>query len=194
MTSHRLSPIAAALAAALAAGGVLTAAAQSLTIVEGTVTSATATSATVTTKSGKTAVTITGRTRVTRRLPATLADIKVGSFLGVAASKAPDGALTAVSINILDAIKNVASRGQFRMESGNIMTNADVTSVVIGKAGRTIKMAYKAKAATIFVPATTPIHRIERGKLTDLKAGQRVTVRGTAGANGGVTASSITIE
>jgi hypothetical protein len=194
MRFERLHLVAFALAVVVAASGALAARAQTTAVVQGTLASITATSAEVTTSSGKQTVIINGNTRVTRSLSTTLADIKVGSFLGVAASKGPNGKLTAVSINILDAIKDIARKGQFPMASGNIMTNADVTSVVTGTSGRTIRMTYEGKTATIAIPPNTPIHRIAVGKLTDLKAGQRVIVRGAAAANGGVTASSISIE
>ncbi|HEV2439414.1 MAG TPA: DUF5666 domain-containing protein, partial [bacterium] len=92
------------LAAAAVAGGALSAAAQSSTTVEGTIASATATSATVATKMGSTTVTLNEKTRVIRRLPATLADVKVGTFLAITATKAANGTLTAVSMNILDAL------------------------------------------------------------------------------------------
>jgi hypothetical protein len=173
--------------------GALSTAAQPVTTLEGTVASATATSATITTEQGQTTVTLTPNTRVTRRLPATIADIKTGSFLGVAAAKRPNGTLMAVSVNILDAIRKVASVGQFPMESGNIMTNAAVSAVVVRKTGRTIKMDYDNKSAFIFIPDDVPIHRVVLGKPSDLKAGQHVTVRGEA-AGGTITAASISIE
>lgn len=173
--------------------GVLPTAAQPVTTLEGTVASATATSLKITTEQGQTTVILTPKTRVTRRLPATIADIKVGSFLGVAAAKQRNGTLMAVSVNILDAIRKVARVGQFPMESGNIMTNADVTAVVQRKTGRTIKMDYEGKSAIIFIPDNIPIRRVVMGTPADLKAGQRVTVRGEA-AGGGITAASITIE
>ena len=136
---------------------------------------------------------LTDQTRVIRRLPATLAEIKTGTFLAVTASKAADGTLTAVSVNILDGLPN-ARKGQWPMESGNIMTNMNVTSVVTGTSGRTIKLNYQDQSTSIVVPEKTPVLRIALGKLTDLKAGERVTVRGDADGYGVITASSITIE
>lgn len=190
---HLRARIAIAILAASVAASALSAAAQSSTTIEGTVASATATSATVTTKMGSTTVTLTDKTRVIRRLPATLAEIKTGTFVAVTASKAADGSLTAVSVNIIDALKE-ARRGQWPMETGNIMTNMTVTSIVTGTAGRTIKLAEKDQTTTILVPEKTPIRRIELGKLTDLKAGTHVTVRGDNDGYGVITASSITIE
>jgi uncharacterized protein DUF5666 len=193
MTSCRVQlPV--AVLASIALGGVaLGAAAQSATTVEGTIAAVTPTSATIATKTGSTAVTLTDQTRVSRRLPATLADVKVGTFLAITASKAADGSLTAVSMNILDVIPS-ARKGQWPMESGNIMTNMNVTSIVAGKSGHTLTLSYQGQNTSIVVPDNTPIRRIALGKLTDLKAGQHVTVRGDADDYGVITASSITIE
>jgi uncharacterized protein DUF5666 len=193
MSPRGVRVLAATLAAAAVAAGAGNALAQSATTVVGTIASATATSATVTTKTGSTTVMLTGRTRVIRRLPATLAEIKTGTFLAVTASKAPSGTLTAVSINILDALPG-ARKGQWPMESGNVMTNMNVTSVVTGKSGRTLKLRYQDQSTSIVVPANTPVHRIVLRKPTDLKAGEHVTVRGATDGYGVITASSITIE
>jgi uncharacterized protein DUF5666 len=193
MTSSRVRAFAAALAVAAIAGGALSAAAQSTATVEGTIANATPTSATIATKMGSTTVVLTNQTRVIRRLPATLADVKVGTFLAITASKAADGTLTAVSMNILDAMPS-ARKGQWPMESGNIMTNMNVTSIVEGKSGRTLKLSYQDQNTSIVVPAGTPIRRILLGKVADLKAGEHVTVRGDNDGYGVITASSITIE
>ena len=192
MTSFRVRALVAALAVALAAGAV-GAAAQSATTVEGTIANATPTSATIATKMGSTTVMLTNQTRVIRRLPAALADVKVGTFLAITASKAADGTLTAVSMNILDALPN-ARKGQWPMESGNIMTNMNVTSIVTGKSGRTLKLSYQDQNTSIVVPDKTSIRRIALARVTDLKAGDRVTVRGERDAYGVITASSISIE
>lgn len=172
------------------AGG---AAAQTATTIEGTIAAATPTSATIATKMGSTTVMLTNDTRVIRRLPATLADVKVGTFLAITASKAADGTLTAVSMNILDAIPS-ARKGQWPMESGTIMTNMNVTSVVAGKTGHTLTLRYQDQNTSIVVPDNTPIRRIALGTATDLKTGDHVTVRGEADGYGVITASSITIE
>ena len=168
------------------------ASAQTAVTVAGSLASVAPTAATIATAAGTTTVIITNETRVSRRLPATLADIKPGSFLAVTSSKAGDGTLTAVSISIIDAFRTTARRANYTMESGNIMTNADVTSVVTATSGRTIKMAFEGQAITILVPDETPVRRIEPATIADLKVGQHVTVRGSS--NGGITAMTISID
>jgi hypothetical protein len=169
-----------------------TAAAQPATTLEGTVASSTATSAVITTEQGQMTVVLTPKTRVTRRLRATLADIHVGSFLGVAAAKQPNGTLLAVSVSILDALRNVVRAGQFPMESGNVMTNAAVTAIVVRKSGRSVKMDYNSTSAFVYIPDTTPIRRVVLAKPADLTPGAHVTVRGESD-RGRVTAASISI-
>lgn len=206
--AHSVRRIALALTGIFAACGLAAAQNQSLAAVEGTVASATATSATtvegiitnatpasatIVTEKGSTTVMLTNQTRIIRRLPATLAEIKTGTFLAITASKAADGTLTAVSMNILDAIPD-ARKGQWPMEDGNIMTNMHVTSIVTGRSGRTIKLSYQDQSTSIVVPDNTPVRRIEPARVADLKAGTHVAVRGTAGPNGSVTASYISIE
>ena len=192
MGSGRVRILAAVVALAALAGGAAGATAQPVTTVMGTVASAMAKSATITTASGTMTVTFTDGTRVIRRLPASLGDVKAGTLLAVTASKAGDGTLSAVSITILDALPE-SRRGQWPMESGNVMTNMNVTSVVVGTAGRTIKLRYKYQIATIRVPDNTPINRVELGTVADLKAGAHVTIRGAAGADGSVAAQFISI-
>ncbi|HLW47303.1 MAG TPA: DUF5666 domain-containing protein [bacterium] len=195
MSAHRRSELAIAIAVTVLviATGSLGAAAQPVTSLEGTVASATATSATITTEQGQTTVILTPKTRVIRHLPAGVRDIRVGSFLGVAATKQPNGTLLAVSVNILDAVKRIARSGQFPMASGNIMTNAGVTAVVVKKAGRSIKMDYDGKSAFVYIPDNVAIHRSVLGTPADLKRGQHVTVRGDADG-GRIMAASITIQ
>lgn len=193
MTSCRVQFPIAVLAVITLAGVAVSAAAQSATTIEGTIAAATPTSATIATKTGSTTVNLTTQTRVIRRLPATLADVAVGTFLAVTARKAPDGTLTAVSINILDAVPS-ARKGQWPMESGNIMTNMNVTSIVAGKSGHTLTLRYQDRKTSIVVPDNTPIRRIAPGTVTDLKAGDHVTVRGEADDYGVITAAFITIE
>ncbi len=136
-----------------------------------------------------------GDTFVLDRLPAKLEDITVGDYIGVAAQKEADGALTAVSINIFaPALRGRIREGQFPMETGNIMTNAVVTQYVSRVAGRTVSLTFKEGTATITVPPSADIHRLVISALGDLRVGMRVTVRGSQNADGTVTASSVTVE
>jgi hypothetical protein len=185
---HRSLAAAAIVFLAAAAG-----AAQTATTLDGTIAAATPTSATIATKTGSTTVMLNGATRVIRFLPAALADIKVGTFVAVTATKTSGGTLTAVAVTILDALPGTR-KGRWPMESGQIMTNMNVVSIVAGKSGRTLRLRYQAQTTSIVVPDTTPVRRVELGDVADLKAGTHVTVRGETDAYGVFTASSITIR
>jgi hypothetical protein len=193
MSRFRVHTLAIALVLAAAAAVPHGAAAQPATTVEGTIAKATATSAVVTTSTGTTTVTLNDSTRVIRTFPATFADVKVGTFMAITASKAADGALTAVSMSIIDSMP-ASRKGQWPMESGSIMTNMNVTSVVAGKSGHTLTLSSADQRTTIAVPDNTPVHRITVGKIGDLKAGQHVRVHGENDGYGVMTASFVVIE
>jgi hypothetical protein len=80
------------------------------------------------------------------------------------------------------------------MESGNVMTNMKVTSIVAGKSGRTLKLTYQGQSTSIVVPDGTLIRRIMPGSVGDLKTGAHVRVRGEADAYGVITASYVSVE
>ncbi len=124
-------------------------------------------------------VDLTKDTLVLERQPASLADITAGEALGVAAKKGADGSLTATSINIFSPeLWNEVKKGQFSMESGEVMTNAVVDNLTVDMVmGRTLFMKYGDVTAAITVPPQTDIHRILTVRGADLKPGLTVSVR-----------------
>jgi hypothetical protein len=137
----------------------------------------------------------TAETFLIDRLMANLEEIKAGDFVAVTARKESNGSLTAVSINIFaPAMRGRVREGQWPMETGNIMTNAVVTEYVSRVSGRTISLAITGGSPTIAVPPGAEVHRLVLITLHDLRAGMHVTVRGSANADGSVTASSVTVE
>jgi hypothetical protein len=137
----------------------------------------------------------TPETRVKTRQPARPEDIVAGEFIAVTAKKEADGALTAVEINILPAsLRGKIREGQWPMETGNIMTNAVVTEDVTRVSGRTLSLTYKDGTAMINTPPQAIVHRLTLVTLVDLKAGMRVTARGTTNADGSIAASFIIVD
>jgi hypothetical protein len=180
--------------AMLTAGPPAGAAPASMTVA-GTIASVSGAGLTVTTPSGSTSVLTGPTTRVFRLTPAAFQDIKVGHFIGVTARKEPNGSLTAVEIHIFPpSLRGRIHEGQFRMATGNLMTNATVTQYLSRVSGRTVTLKYQGGTTTIAVPPNTPVRRLTVGSLDQLKAGMHVTVRGTANENGSLTASSITVQ
>ncbi len=140
-------------------------------------------------------VNTTAETFLIDRLQAKLEDIKAGDFVAVTARKESNGSLTAVVINIFaPAMRGRVREGQWPMETGNIMTNAVVTEYVSRVSGRTISLAITGGTPTIAVPPGAAVHRLVLITLHNLRAGMHVTVRGSANADGSVTASSVSVD
>lgn len=134
-------------------------------------------------------------TFILERKVAALASIQPGDALGVAAVKASDGALTATAINIFaPEFWQIVRKGQFPMADGQVMTNAQVERLGSQVEGNTLYLKYEMLVAAIAVPATAEIHRSYLAKLSNLKIGMTVTVRGDLGADGSIAASSVSFD
>ncbi len=176
-------------------GGLAAYAVPAIVIVDGTIAQVARDSLVLTTAGGRTLCKTSAATIIRRRLPARIEDIKVRDYIGVAASKAPDGSLTAVDINIFPTgSQGVIRDGQSMMSSGNVMTNAVVTEYVTGVSGRTVTLAYGGGTAKITVPPAATVHRLVVTTRSDLRPGRHVIARGAGNGDGSLTATSITIE
>jgi len=79
--------------------------------------------------------------RVTAMVKASLADIKVGDFIGVTAMPQPDGSQRAIGLHIFMAAQRGVVAARFLpwdREPGSTMTNADVESSVASVDGQII--------------------------------------------------------
>ena len=126
--------------------------------------------------------------RVTAMVKATLADIKVGSFIGVTAMPQPDGSQKAIGLHIfMDAQKGVvpARFSPWDREPGSTMTNADVTSTVAGVDGQTIMVKYPDGEKKVIVPPNTPVVSFQPGSMADLKPGVAFSVMAAVKAPNG---------
>jgi hypothetical protein len=166
------------------------------TVVDGTITAVSAGGLTMSSTDGKlTKVTIGDNTLILAREAATLDSIKPGDALGVAARRDSNGALIANGINIFSTeLWNRVRKGQFPMQSGDIMTNAVVTQAETRVDGRVITMKVDERSQAITVPAGTQIHRLVTERLADLTPGMHVVVRGAAGDQGVVAATTVNYE
>ncbi len=135
--------------------------------------------------------------RVTAMVKATLADIKVGSFIGVTAMPQPDGSQKAIGLHIfMDAQKGVvpARFSPWDREPGSTMTNADVESTVAGVDGQTIMVKYPDGEKKVIVPPNTPVVKFEPGSMADLKPGaQFIIIAAQKAADGSLTAPAINV-
>jgi hypothetical protein len=186
--------IAAASAGAAMPAGAATTGATS--VVTGTIAAVNGGSVTVTASDGhRTTAKIAPDTVILSRGPVTLGMIKPGDPLAVTAKREADGALAAVSINIFSpALWARMRKGQWTMQSGNVMTNALVAQVVERVEGRTLYMKLDRGTGIIDVPSGTQIYRLETVGVGALKTGMHVRVRETAESDGTTKASSIVFD
>jgi hypothetical protein len=182
------------IATALLAGSAVAVLAQAQdTSIDGQVSALNGNTLTLTLADGSSkAVSLLPDTLVLAREAATLESIKPMDTLGVAARRESDGSLTANNINIFSPeLWYRVRKGQFPMQSGDVMTNALVTDYVLGVQGRVLRMRYHDLMTTINVPVGVRVSRLITEPRADLKEGMHVLIRGTASAQGGLAAGSV---
>ena len=121
--------------------------------------------------------------RVSALVKASLADIKVGSYIGVTAMPQPDGSQKAVAIHIfMESQRGVVPDrfGPWDLMPGSTMTNANVDTTVAGVDGQTLLVKYKDGEKKIVVPPNTPIVAVAPGNKDELTPGAHVIIMGAA--------------
>jgi hypothetical protein len=135
---------------------------------------------TVKTRAGETTtVKLAADARVAAMTKATLADIKIGAFIGVTAMPQPDGSQKAIGIHIFMASqKGVVADRHFPWdrEPGSTMTNANVDTMVSGVDGQTVTVKYKDGEKKVIISPTTPIVAMAPGSKADLKPGAQFII------------------
>ena len=133
--------------------------------------------------------------KVTALLPAHLADIAPGSFIGTAADAQPDGTLVAREVHIFPEAMRGAGEGfrPFDLGPKSTMTNGTVGQEVKGMTGNTLTVAFKGGVKTILVPPAAPVVTFAPGDRAMLAPGQHVIVQAQAGAGGALMADRVTV-
>jgi hypothetical protein len=129
-------------------------------------------------------------------VPATLADVKQGSFIGVTAVPAADGALKALEVHIFPEAMRGTGEGSrpFDLAPGSSMTNGNLSARVEGVEGPTLTVAYHGGQQTIHIDAKTPIVGIAPGsRAEDLKPGAAMIARGARAEDGAVEAVRVIV-
>ena len=113
-------------------------------------------------------------------VPAKLADIKQGKYIGVTGMPMADGSQKAIGIHIfLDAQRGLAEGHQpWDREPNSTMTNANVEATVASAQGQVLTLKYKDGEKKIVVPDGTPIVAYAPGDASDMKTGAKVFVGG----------------
>lgn len=119
--------------------------------------------------------------RVSALVKATLADIKVDSFIGIAGVPESDGSIKAYSIHMfLPAQRGVVPdrHGPWDGRPNSTMTNAYVANMVAAKDGETLMVKYKDGEKKVVVTKDTAIASAAPGSKDELKAGVQLIIFG----------------
>jgi hypothetical protein len=127
-------------------------------------------------------------TRVILVVPAALADVKPGSFVGVAALPGEGSELKAMEVHIFPESMRGTGEGfrPFDLAPNSSMTNGNISARVDAASGPKLTVAYKGGEQTIVVDPKTPIVTFEPGDRSELKPGAAIIARGPKEADGSI--------
>jgi hypothetical protein len=105
-----------------------------------------------------------------------LADIKVGSFVGATTVPGPDGGNNAVEVHVFPESMRGTGEGSrpYDLKPNSSMTNATVSESVVGNDGHTLLVKYKDGEKKVFVSDMTPVVTYVPGDKSELKAGAKI--------------------
>lgn len=112
---------------------------------------------------------ISGTPNVTRLVPITAADLKVGEYVAVTAKRQPDNSLLASIVNVFPTTGNTFQRP---MTGGDIMTNATINQIT----GKTFTVTFTGGGAKIALAPNAKINQFQTASLADVKPGATATV------------------
>lgn len=127
--------------------------------------------------------------------PLTMADIKEGSYVGIA-SLGADGNRTALEVLVFPEAMKGSNEGHYAwdLQPESMMTNATVSTVSSGGDGQTLKLDYKGGGTqTIKVKPGTPIVTFQSGDRSDAKVGAKVFVGAAKAADGTLSAGRLNV-
>jgi hypothetical protein len=134
-------------------------------------------------------------TRFVLVVPATLADVKPGSFIGVSALPGEGSELKAMEVHIFPEAMRGTGEGfrPFDLAPKSSMTNGAISARVDAATGPKLTVAYKGGEQTIVVDPKTPIVAFAPGARTDLKPGAAIIARGAKQEDGSIDAASVAV-
>jgi len=105
-----------------------------------------------------------------------LAEIKLGSFIGTTTVPGPDGQQNAVEVHVFPESMRGTGEGSrpYDLKPNSTMTNATVAETVAGHDGQTLMIKYKDGEKKVTVGPDTPIVTYVPGEKSDLKTGARI--------------------
>ena len=182
--------------AAVAAFAVVPALAQQSQRVRGTIESTDGSSITVKQAEGPDAtVKLADNVQVFGVVPATLADVKAGNYVGVGAMPQPDGSQKAIQVMIFAELQRGTGEG-FRPwdRPGSTMTNGTVDTTVAAVNGQTLTVKYKDGEQKIVVGPDATIRAYVIGDKSELKPGAHIAiVRADKAADGTLSTGRVNV-
>jgi len=128
-------------------------------------------------------------------VPASLAEVKPGAYIGVAAVPDADGALKALEVHVFPEALRGAGEGfrPFDLAPGSSMTNGALSARVDGLKDQTLTVDYAGGSQTIHLEPNTPIVSFAPGARSDIKPGAAIIARGARAADGAIEAARILV-
>ena len=138
---------------------------------------------------------LTPKTRFVLVVPATLADVKPGAFIGVAAMPGEGSELKAMEVHIFPEAMRGTGEGfrPFDLAPGSTMTNGNLTARVDATSGPKLTVTYKGGEQAIVVDSKTPIVAMAPGAQADLKPGAAIIARGPKQEDGSIDAAFVLV-
>jgi hypothetical protein len=135
------------------------------------------------------------KTRFALVIPATLADVKPGSFIGVAALPGEGNELKGMEVHIFPEPMRGTGEGfrPFDLAPKSSMTNGNISARVDATTGPKLTVTYKGGEQTIVVDPKTPIVALAPGAQTDLKPGAAIIARGPKQGDGSIDAAFVLV-
>jgi hypothetical protein len=119
---------------------------------------------------------MTGDILVVGIIKISLADIKVGSFIGTTTAPGPDGMPSAIEVHVFP--ENMRGTGEgsrpFDLRPNSTMTNATVAESVVGNDGHTLLVKYKDGEKKVLVSPETPVVTYVPADKSELKPGAKI--------------------
>jgi hypothetical protein len=180
MSMYRSTPARPLIAVAMVAASVLCATAQqppTPTRVRGTIEGVDGDVLSVKSRSGEhVKLHITSDVRVVGIVRISLADIKLGSFIGTTTVPGPEGRQDAVEVHVFPEDMRGTGEGSrpYDLRPNSTMTNATVAETVAGNDGQTLMIKYKDGEKKVTVGPDTPVVTYVPADRSDLKADAKV--------------------
>jgi Domain of unknown function (DUF5666) len=138
---------------------------------------------------------LTAKTRFILVVPASLAEVKPGAFIGVAALPGEGGELKAMEVHIFPESMRGTGEGYrpFDLAPKSSMTNGNISARVDAATGPKLTVTYKGGEQTIVVDPKTPIVALEPAARTDLKPDAPIIARGPKQEDGSIDAAFVLV-